>query len=347
MNEKFIISLTKRSEKKLDKLILENCPPNLSLSRTKIQDLIKRNMIFDQKKNNVLTLKTKTDDLERVVIYLENHAKKSLISEALDVPIVFEDRCLVVFNKPPNMVVHPVKYSQRGTLVNFLVYKYQNKLPTIYDNLRPGIVHRLDKDTSGLIIIGKTYSSAESLIAQFKSREVKKIYLGLCIGNPLENLNKIICQPGINILKDNIIEVKTYIRRNKANREIMEVSSDDGKQAVSRFSVQTIYDLGEHQKLSLVSCEIETGRTHQIRVHAKFIGCPIFGDSVYKLKRKENFSVEKTVSSLWNGSILRQMLHAYELSITHPESGESLFFRGDLPYDFSNLLSKLDKYKSS
>ena len=347
MTEKFIISLTKKSERRLDKLILENCPPNLSLSRTKVQDLIKRKMIFDPQKQNALTLKTKTDDLMKVILYFDQHLRRTLIAENLDVPIVFEDNSLVVFNKPPNMVVHPVKSAQCGTLVNFLIYKFQDTLPITSDRFRPGIVHRLDKDTSGLIIVAKTKLSAYSLIKQFKSRKVKKVYLALCIGNPLENLNKIISKPGINMLADNILEVKTYIKRNKINREMMEVSSDDGRLAKSRFTVQTVYDLGENQKLSLVSCEIETGRTHQIRVHAKFIECPIVGDNLYKLRRKEDVDVKKTILSLLDGTRSRQMLHAHELRIVHPENSETLFFKGILPLDFSNLLLNLGRYNTS
>ena len=347
MTEKFIISLTKKSERRLDKLILENCPPNLSLSRTKVQDLIKRKMIFDPQKQNALTLKTKTDDLMKVILYFDRHLRRTLMAEDLDVPIVFEDNSLVVFNKPPNMVVHPVKSAQRGTLVNFLIYKFQDTLPITSDRFRPGIVHRLDKDTSGLIVVAKTKLSADSLIKQFKSRNVKKVYLALCIGNPLENLNKIISKPGINMLADNILEVKTYIKRNKINREMMEVSSDDGRLAKSRFTIQTVYDLGENQKLSLVSCEIETGRTHQIRVHAKFIECPIVGDKLYKLRRKEDVDMKKTILSFLDGTRSRQMLHAHELSIVHPESSETLFFKGILPLDFSNLLMNLSKYKTS
>ena len=220
-------------------------------------------------------------------------------------------------------------------MVNGLVFHFKN-LSEVNGEIRPGIIHRLDKDTSGLIVIAKTEFCADFLIEQFKSRQVKKVYLALCIGNPLEKLSNIIKKPGISIHEDKAIEDKTYLRRNKTNREIMEVSSDAGKLAISRFSVQTIYDLGEHQKLSLVSCEIETGRTHQIRVHAKLIGHPIFGDKLYKLSRKEDFEVEKTISSICNNDRrLRQMLHAHELSFLHPESGKTLSFQADLPSDFS------------
>ncbi len=254
----------------------------------------------------------------------------------------------MVFNKPANMIVHPVKSSQRGTLVNFLIYKYQDTLPTTYDQFRPGIIHRLDKDTSGLIVIAKTAFCANALITQFKSREVKKIYLALCIGNPVDNLSKIICKPGVDVLEDNSIEVRTYIQRNKTNRETMEVKSDQGKLAISRFRVQAIYDLSKDQKLCLVSCEIETGRTHQIRVHAKYIESPIFGDKLYKLNRREDLELEKFVLSLCDDDKkLRQILHAHELSIRHPESQEILSFRADLPSDFSCVLSKLSKYKTS
>ena len=131
MVEKFIISLRKKSEKKLDKLIIDNCPPNLSLSRTKIQDLIKRNMIFDPKKLNALTIKTKTEGLKQILMYLDDKPQKILFPENLDVQIVFEDSSLAVLNKPANMVVHPVKSSQSGTLVNFLIFKYHDTLPII------------------------------------------------------------------------------------------------------------------------------------------------------------------------------------------------------------------------
>ena len=346
MVEKFIISLRKKSEKKLDKLILDNCPPNLSLSRTKIQDLIKRSMIIDPKKLNTLTLKTKTEGLEKILMYLDDKPQKILFPENLDVQIVFEESSFAILNKPANMVVHPVKSSQSGTLVNFLIYKYRDMLPIISDKFRPGIVHRLDKDTSGLIVIAKTQFCAASLISQFKNRQVKKLYSALCLGNPLEKLNKIISIPGVKILEDNSIEVKTYIRRNKTHREKMEVNSQFGKLAISRFSIQHIYDLGENKKISLVGCEIETGRTHQIRVHAEHIGCPILGDELYKSRRKEELNVEKAVLSFLNVHRMRQMLHSRELSFSHPESGKSLFFRGDFPSDFSDILSKLDEYKT-
>ena len=149
------------------------------------------------------------------------------------------------------------------------------------------------------------------------------------------------------MLEDNILEIKTNIRRNKINREMMEVCANNGRLAISRFTVQTVYDLGKNQKLSLVSCEIETGRTHQIRVHAKHIECPIVGDNLYKLRRKVDVDVKKTIFPLLDGKRLRQMLHAHELSIVHPESSKTLFFRSNLPNDFVNLMSNLGKYKRS
>ena len=139
---------------------------------------------------------------------------------------------------------------------------------------------------------------------------------------------------------------KVVVIPNKTNTGFSVANNQTGKLAVSRFSIQTVYYLGENQKLSLIGCEIETGRTHQIRVHAKFIGCPIFGDDLYKSRIKQELNVEKTVLSFCNVQRFRQMLHSHELSITHPESGKRLFFRGDFPPDFSNILLKLDKYKT-
>ena len=140
--------------------------------------------------------------------------------------------------------------------------------------------------------------------------------------------------------------MNTYRPFCKQYREIMENNTDNGKLAISRFSVQKVYDLGKDKKLSLVGCEIETGRTHQIRVHAKLIGCPIFGDTLYKLRRKEDFIMEKTILSSFKLTRLRQMLHAHELSFAHPKSGQRIFLRGELSPDFLNLLSNLEKYKT-
>jgi 23S rRNA pseudouridine1911/1915/1917 synthase len=344
MTEKLIINLKKKSERKLDKLIQDNCPSHLSLSRTKIQELISKSKVFDAEYYTPLSKKDKTDHLERVIIYYENYSKDDIPPQKLDVPIVFENKSIVIFNKPPNMIVHPVKSSQRNTLVNFLIYKYQETLPIIFDKFRPGIVHRLDKDTSGLIAIAKTKFGANSLIQQFKNRQVKKGYLALCIGNPLDNMGKIVSLPGISILEDNIIEVRSLIGRNKYNREMMDANVNDGRLALSRFSVRKVYQLSETKKLSLLSCEIETGRTHQIRVHSKFIGHPIFGDKLYKSRKKDELDVEKALSPLFLDGRNRQMLHANRLSILNPRSGKNLSFECDLPADFSNLLLNLNKY---
>ena len=341
MIEKLIINLKRKSETKLDKLILANCPSNLSLSRTKIQELIKNKKVFEPKYHTPLTLKNKTDKLKQVVLYCENILNRNIYPQKLNVPIIFEDEYLAVFNKPSNMVVHPTQFSQRNTLVNFLIFRYRDTLPIVYDELRPGIVHRLDKDTSGLIVVAKNKFCAESLVSQFKGRKVKKVYSALCIGNPLENLSKIVCKQGISVLENDIIEVKTLIGRNKNNREIMDANFDHGKSAISRFSVCAVYKLSEYDTLSLISCEIETGRTHQIRAHARFIGHPIFGDKLYKIGKKLDTSVQGALSSLGNTGIERQMLHASKLTIAHPMNEESLSLKCNLPADFTDLLSSL------
>ncbi len=347
MTEKFIIDLKNKSERKLDKLIQDNCPSHLSLSRTKIQELIRKSKVFDAEHYTPLTKKDKTDDLEQVIIHYENYFKDGIPPQKLDVPIVFENKSIVIFNKPPNMIVHPVKSFQRDTLVNFLIYKYQDTLPYVFDKFRPGIVHRLDKDTSGLIVIAKTEFGANSLVQQFKNRQVKKVYLALCIGNPLDNLGKIVSLPGISILKDNIIEVQSLIGRNKYNREMMDANVYNGRLALSRFSVRKVYQLSETKKLSLLSCEIETGRTHQIRVHSKFIGHPIFGDKLYKSRKKDELDIEKALSPLFLDGRTRQMLHANRLSILNPQSNKILSFECDLPNDFSDFLLNLNKYRVS
>lgn len=230
-----------------------------------------------------------------------------VIAQNIPLDIVYQDEYMAVINKPQGMVVHPAaSYAKNDTLVNALLYGMDD-LSSINGVLRPGIVHRLDKDTSGLIVIAKNDEAHRSLAAQIEKKTARRIYIGLCDGK----------------FKQTDGTVDAPIGRNKRDRKKMAVV-DDGKRAVTHYRV--IEEFGAY---SLVRFELETGRTHQIRVHAAHIHHPIVGDSVYGGSVK-----------LYSGG---QLLHACALILTHPHTGERMFFTAPLPPHFKDVLKKLRK----
>lgn len=233
--------------------------------------------------------------------------KKIPVLEAENIPldIIFEDKHIAVINKPSNMTVHPAQENYSGTLVNALLYHFDSLSNVNEDNIRPGIVHRLDKDTSGLIIIAKTNEAHEKLVEMFQSKIMKKTYIAVCKGNFSKKKGRI----------------ENLIGRDTADRKKMAVVEINGKEAITNYEV-----IDEVQDFSLVKVNIETGRTHQIRVHMKYLNHPILGDNTYGSPSK---------------IIDRQMLHAYMLEFIHPITKEVIKIKGNLPEDFINVLKKL------
>lgn len=221
--------------------------------------------------------------------------------------IVYEDEHFAVINKPQGMVVHPASsYQKNDTLVNALLADL-DKLSSINGVIRPGIVHRLDKDTSGLIVVAKTDEAHKSLASQIEKKTARRIYFGLCDGN----------------FKEDNGTIDAPIARNKRDRKKMGIDPD-GRRAVTHYAV-----LERFGKYTLVRFELETGRTHQIRVHSSHIHHPIVGDEVYG----------GSTALYKNG----QLLHARQLVLTHPISGEEMTFEAELPDYFENVLEKLRK----
>ena len=221
--------------------------------------------------------------------------------------IVYEDEHFAVINKPQGMVVHPASsYTKNDTLVNALLADL-DKLSSINGVIRPGIVHRLDKDTSGLIVVAKTDEAHKSLASQIERKTARRIYFGLCDGN----------------FKEDNGTIDVPIARNKRDRKKMGIDPD-GRRAVTHYTV-----LERFGKYTLVRFELETGRTHQIRVHSSHIHHPIVGDEVYG----------GSTALYKNG----QLLHARQLVLTHPISGEKMTFEAELPDYFENVLEKLRK----
>ncbi len=239
--------------------------------------------------------------------------------ENIPLDIVFEDEYLAVINKPAGMVVHPGAGVQRGTLANAIAYHFEFEQSAAGDatELRVGIVHRLDKDTSGLIVVAKTEEIHEALSEQFRERKVYKNYVALVHGSPDQNRGK----------------VDAPIGRNKHNRLRMKVATH-GRSAVSLWSVRKRYG-----KFTLLDVEIKTGRTHQIRVHMAYINYPVVGDEIYNEGRDNTVADTNVRNSI--ATMRRFFLHAEKLTFTHPKTVERLEFTQSLPDELQQLLSIL------
>ncbi len=234
-----------------------------------------------------------------------------IIAQDIKLDILYEDDDIIIVNKPKGMVVHPANGNYTGTMVNALMYSHKGKLSSINGVIRPGIVHRIDKDTSGILVVAKNDKAHKNLSKDFKVHNLKREYIALAKG----------------ILKEDDLDINLPIGRNTKDRKKMAVTNKNSKQAITHIKVLKRY---YNSNLTLIKATLETGRTHQIRVHLSYIGHPLLGDEKYS-KKDNKFKV--------NG----QMLHAMTLGIYHPTSKEYLEFKADLPEEFKDLLNILDK----
>lgn len=273
-------------------------------TRTRIQQLIKDRNITVNGKPTKSSYKIEEND--EIIIEVPEVETTEIKPENIKIDIVYEDSDIAVINKQAGLVVHPAHGHYSGTLVNALLYHIKD-LSGINGEIRPGIVHRLDKDTSGLIVIAKNDKVHTALTEMFQEKKIRKTYLAILKGKLNKSEGKIVTQIG----------------RDKNDRKKMTVIDDaaKGKNAITNYRV-----ISQNNLFTLVKVNIETGRTHQIRVHMRYLGYPILGDSVYG--RKDN---EK-----------RQMLHAYKLEFIHPVTGRQMEFIGEIPEDFQKALKKSD-----
>lgn len=282
---------------RLDKWLSEQLP---QFSRQTIQTLIETGAV--QLNGKSLKKKDLVKDRDEVTVSLPKTKPTHIEPQQVDFSVIYEDGHIIVINKPSGLVVHPGAGNHDQTLVNGLVYLFDD-LQTEEGDIRPGIVHRLDKDTSGVMIIAKSKEAHFKLGESFANRQVKKTYLALTIGKPTS------------------LSCNQAIRRHQFKRQ--EMACDPlGKPAHTDFEI-----LDFCENISLVKAKPITGRTHQIRVHLKYLKSPIFADPIYGCHKKEE---EET----------RLMLHAYEISFNHPISQESLTFKAPVPQDMSELIRK-------
>ena len=295
-----------------------------NLTRSYIKKLIeKKNVKLNKAINTSPSTKIKTND--KIIINIDEKENIKIIPNNIKLNIVFEDKDLLIVNKPKGMVVHPGAGNYKNTLVNALIYKYRNHLSDINGSYRPGIVHRIDKETSGLLVVAKNNLSHSNLGIQFSSHSIKRKYQCLVWGviRPLNG------------------RIETLITRDKKNRQLMTVSEVNGKKAITNYKTIKVFDINDIPKISLVECELETGRTHQIRVHLKYKGTSLLGDKQYG---KKNIKFKKINKDFFNklSALDGQALHAQTLEFIHPTKKKWVSFKSKLPIDFKKTLDLLN-----
>lgn len=302
MNEVVFDILPEQEDERIDKCI-SNYMENLS--RNYIQKIIKDGNVFVNERAVKANYRVKTEDNIRFI--LPDSIEPDIPAQDIPLDILYEDQDILIVNKPKNMVVHPAPGHYEGTLVNAIMYHCKGELSGINGVMRPGIVHRIDKDTTGSLIVCKNDASHNAIAELLKTHDITRKYRAIVYGNIVEETGT----------------VDAPIGRHPNDRKKMALNEKNGKRAVTHYRV-----LERFGKYTYIECQLETGRTHQIRVHMASIGHPLLGDEVYS-GRKSPFKLEG------------QVLHAMTIGFKHPGNGEYMEFEAPLPEYFEKLLSVL------
>ncbi|WP_299078385.1 RluA family pseudouridine synthase [uncultured Ruegeria sp.] len=323
---------------RLDKALSRDVPVEENLSRTRLTRLIESGAVQIDGVD-VHDPKFKVSEGAMVKIVVAEAEDSHIGPEDIPLDVVYEDADLIVVNKPAGMVVHPAPGSPNGTLVNALLHHCGDDLSGVGGVKRPGIVHRIDKETSGLLVVAKSDAAHHGLAAQFEAHSVERYYRAICYGVPDANDPRLRGVKGVSFEPGNIMRLTTQLARHKADRQKQAVLFHGGRHAVTRARV--VETFGKPAGLALVECWLETGRTHQIRVHMAHAGHGLVGDPIYGGRRKlagRSFG-DKTADAV--KAFPRQALHAAILGFEHPVSGEILRFEAELPTDMKNLIARL------
>ncbi|MEM9437819.1 MAG: RluA family pseudouridine synthase [Pseudomonadota bacterium] len=322
---------------RLDKALARDVPEAAALSRSRLVKLLAEGAVVV---DGVVATDSKASVGEGAWVQIAVPEARPLDAEAEDLPldIVFEDEMLIVVNKAPGMAVHPAPGTPSGTLVNALLHHAGASLSGIGGVQRPGIVHRIDKDTSGLLVVAKTDAAHHGLAAQFEAHSAERHYLALAYGVPEASDPRLRGLRGVSFEAGEVMKITSNLARHKTDRQKQAVYFDNqGRHAVTRAKL--LQRLGAPPVLSLLECRLETGRTHQIRVHLAYAGHGLVGDPVYGGKRKIRGGALSETGLNALETFPRQALHAASLGLEHPITGERLQFEAPLPADMDALVA--------
>ena len=323
---------------RLDKALSRDVPEQASLSRTRIARLLDSN---DVTINGTVETnpKAKVSEGDRVEITVPVAEESHIGAEDIPLEVIFEDEDLIVINKPAGMVVHPAPGSPNGTLVNALLHHCGETLSGVGGEKRPGIVHRIDKETSGLLVVAKSDRAHHGLAAQFEKHTVERYYKAVVYGVPDAHDPRLRGVKGVNFEQGNIMRITTQLARHKTDRQKQAVLFNGGRHAVTRSRI--VRPMGNPAATAVIECWLETGRTHQIRVHMAHAGHGLIGDPVYGGRRKLALKAFPEAGIEAAKTFPRQALHAAILGFEHPVSGEMLRFEAALPQDMVDLVAAL------
>ena len=295
-------------------LTRSNLKKTIELKQVKINNTIEKSP----------SKKLKTNDIIEINLILNEEIK--IVATKIKLDVVYEDKDILIINKPAGMVVHPGAGNYKDTLVNALIYKYKNNLSDVNGITRPGIVHRTDKETSGLLVVAKNNKAHSDLGKQFSDHTIQRTYQALAWG----------------VLRPLSGRIETLIGRSRKNRQLMSVTEITGKNSITNYKTLKVFNIKDIPKISFLECLLETGRTHQIRVHMAYKGNSLLGDQQYGKKnirfKKINEDFEDKLKVL-----SRQALHAKSLGFIHPTSKKNMSFESKLPKDFKKILDLLNK----
>jgi len=319
---------------RLDKALARDVPEAEALSRTRLARLLAEGAVT--RGGEVVTdPKARVDEGDVFDITVGTPTEVETIAQQIALDVVYEDDALIVINKPTGMVVHPAPGSPDGTLVNALLHHCGDSLSGIGGEKRPGIVHRIDKDTSGLLVVAKSDKAHHALAAQFEKHSAERAYLAVCHGVPDGADPRLHGVKGASFESGGVLKLTTQLARHRTDRQKQAVTFAGGRHAVTRSRV--IESFGG---AALIECRLETGRTHQIRVHMAHAGHALVGDATYGGRRKAGKTLGAQAAEAVN-TFPRQALHAAVLGFDHPDDNRPMRFEAELPDDMQALLSAL------
>ncbi|MCP5072033.1 MAG: RluA family pseudouridine synthase [Rhodobacteraceae bacterium] len=340
-----VLTLSDAPPARLDKALAQVVPEGVSLSRSRLAKLVEEGAVARAGTGEVVSvLKTKGLPGEEWLVTLPEPQALEAVAQDIPLDVVFEDEHLIVVNKPAGMVVHPAPGSKDGTLVNALLHHCGDTLAGIGGEKRPGIVHRIDKNTSGLLVVAKTDAAHQGLAKQFADHSIERRYVAFTHGSPSAADPRLRGLMGVGYEDGGVLRIATNIARHKTDRKKMAVVTNSGRHAITRARVARAYGPAGRPVAARLECWLETGRTHQIRVHMAHCGHGLLGDPVYGGKKRLSRTglSETDVTSI--EAFQRQALHAARLGFIHPATNERQIFETDLPNDLIKLQAVLERF---